>query len=120
MVLTIAERSGRATSQVRIHSKTDRIPLDFNPQMTACIRRPPTKNDQRIILLKTATTFERIAIQRLEHLGQTAFLQNASCIFAHSLPLRLVYLSLELLIARRTYLSIRILRIRNLTISQKS
>src|SRR5581483_11867829 len=89
MIFSIAERLRRLTAQMRIHSETNRVARNFNPEMAPGVGCAPAKNDQRIKLLEAATALERVAVKRFEHLCQAALLEHTPGIFAHRLALRL-------------------------------
>lgn len=95
VVFAIANGRRGSTAQVRIHPEAQRIADNLNPQVTARIGGSPAKDDQRIELLKAAAPFKRVAIQRFQHLGQTALLKDMPGILTFSLATCLLSLVVE-------------------------
>lgn len=95
VVFAIANGRGGNAAQVRIHPEAQRIADDLDPEVAARIGGSPAKDDQRIELLKAAATFERVAIQGFQHLGQTAILKDMPGILTFGLATCLFCLVVE-------------------------
>lgn len=104
VIFAVADGRGSVAAQVRIHPEAQRIADNLNPEVAARIGGSPAKDNQRIEFLKAAATFERVAIERFQHLSQAAILKHMPGVFALSLALRLLSLVNERLIEHRTIL----------------
>src|SRR5690349_20082674 len=84
VIFAIIEWNCDGTLAMRSKPETDGIAINFNPDMTSRITCTPFEENHRIVLVKTAPTFECVFVECLEHFSKAAFLQDTLRILTHS------------------------------------
>jgi hypothetical protein len=92
MIFSITERDRRAALAMGWKPEADGIALHLNPEMAAGGACSPAQQDERIVLVKSASSFERIGVEGFEHLGKSALSQDTLGILPHSLTPRFISL----------------------------